>query len=115
MLTEATANGPLPLSLRQELLRLRREMDQACGQGRVRRAASRLADQIGSLLVREARRPATERGFRMVDLSLCVDRLFPELRSLHDQEVQREGRQHQQQAGVPRPGVVPPLPNLRGA
>lgn len=85
----------LPASLRLELECMRREADARLQRGRTRPALTALADRIAHLLVREARRPTNERGFRMVDLSLFVDGLFPELREVHDKEVSREGHRRQ--------------------
>jgi hypothetical protein len=101
--------SPLPVALRVELAKLRRDADLLIRQGQRRRARLALAAHVSRLLVREARRPAEQRGFRMLELSLAVDALFPELREVHDQEVSREGRRRQ----VVRTGPVLTGPGAR--
>lgn len=51
-----------------------------------------LSRRIGRLLAREAKKPAAERGCRMIDLSLAVHRLFPELAGWSQVDVERSAR-----------------------
>ena len=48
---------------------------------------------MGHLLAQEAKKSPAERGMRMLEVSLSVDRLFPELRDWNE----REGLAKQQQ------------------
>lgn len=64
------------------------------------RSATRL---VGRLLAREARkRPEDRGGLRMLDISLAVDKLFPELRGWTRHEI--ELRQRQRLLSLPMAG-----------
>ncbi|MEW8977497.1 MAG: hypothetical protein AB2385_03745 [Symbiobacterium sp.] len=79
--------GKLPLELYERLLRLRRRHAQvlraaAAGDFRDEEGLRNLSRQVGRLLAEAARTPVEERGgLPMLEISLAVDRLFPELRA----------------------------------
>ncbi len=81
-----TFQAALPLELYGQLQRVRNRYAAAllaAGRGDYshRRELRAVARQVGRILAREARKSLEERGgLRMLDLSLAVDRLFPELR-----------------------------------
>lgn len=77
--------GDLPLALELELRSLRLEfapaLRAAAGGDYQRDEELRaLAGRLGRLLAREARRAPGDRGLPMRELSIAVDRYFPELR-----------------------------------
>lgn len=79
----STAGLPVTLALELYDLRQRyRSALNAAGHGDFSpdSALANLAKRLGTLLAREARKPRERRGVSMRDLSLAVDRLFPELR-----------------------------------
>lgn len=89
----------LPVDLFGRLQRVRRRYATALAaagqgdfsQGEQLRVASRL---VGRLLAEEARKAPEERGgLRMLDISLAVDRFFPELRAWTQREVAQRQRE----------------------
>lgn len=86
-----TFEGRMPGDLYAKLQRLRRR------HGRVLRAAAAgdfsneaelhaISRRLGRMLAETARRPVEERGgLRMLEISLAVDRMFPELRAWNQQ------------------------------
>lgn len=77
--------GQLPLALELELRDLRLEFavalrEAAAGNFQREEQLRSLAAALGRILAREARRGPAERGMPMRELSIAVDRYFPELR-----------------------------------
>jgi len=84
-------DGSMPADLYERLLRLRRRhraVLQAAAAGDFSNEAElhALSLRLGRLLAETARRPVEERGgLRMLEISLAVDRMFPELRAWNQQ------------------------------
>ncbi len=78
-------DGALPLSLELELQDLRHKFavplrEAAAGKFQLENDLRALADRLGRILAREARRARADRGLPMRELSIAVDHYFPELR-----------------------------------
>lgn len=75
----------LPLALAMELQELRHRYAAALAQAAEGNFSAdedlrALSRRLGGILAREARQPAERRGATMREVSMAVDRLFPELR-----------------------------------
>lgn len=85
----------LPPGLEDQLRRLRRRYApvlRAAAEGDFSREEElhAISRRLGHLLAREARKTPEERGgLRMIDISLAVDGLFPELRAWNQQAAYR--------------------------
>lgn len=83
--------GRMPGDLYARLLRLRRRhraVLQAAAAGNFSDEAQlhALSRRLGRMLAETARKPVEERGgLRMLEISLAVDRMFPELRAWNQQ------------------------------
>jgi len=105
VMVSSTVQTSLPPDMLRQFERLRSRYAKALAaaqagdyaRARELRTLSRL---IGRLLAREARKSPQERGgLRMLDLSLAVDRYFPELRGWTQYELHQQYRERLRQQG----------------
>jgi len=105
VILSATAQTSLPPEMlaRFQRIRARYAADLAAAQkGDYARAQGlrHVSRYIGRLLASEARKSPQERGgLRIVDLSLAVDRFFPELRGWTQYELLQRHRERMRQQG----------------
>lgn len=105
VILSGAAQTSLPLDMLREFQRLRTRYAKALAAAQAGdyaraqelRTVSRV---VGHLLAREARKSLEERGgLRMLDLSLAVDRYFPELRGWTQYELHQRYRERIRQQG----------------